>query len=502
MWIALDGRGALSEQVFRSLCQAILSGTLGAEARLPPSRSLAAELGVSRNTVVLAYEQLLAEGYVQARVGSGTYVATELPESARGLIGGATIGAAVPSGAAAPSTARPPAPRVSRYAARLVAIMDEARLVWTPRTRSVPYDFRYARPSYDDFPHEAWCRVLARRARRASVRALDYGSPAGALELREAVAAYMARSRGVTCDPEQIVVVNGSQQALDLCARVVLDPGDGVIVEEPGYPAARAVFAALGARVRPCPVDDAGIDVGARPFRRSARLAYVTPAHQFPTGATMPLARRLELLAWARRADAFVLEDDYDSEYRYRGRPVQALAGLDRDGRVLYAGTFSKLLFPALRLGFLVLPPPLVDPFRRAKGAADTGSPTLLQLALADFLVGGHFERHLRRSRLRHAALRRVMLESIAEHLGDAVEVAGADAGLHVLLWLRDGEPADVERLRRRAAELGVGIYPTTPFYAGGSPRAGIILGWASLGPRDIREGIRLLGTVLRARPT
>jgi len=493
MWMALDGRGALSEQVFRALCQAILSGTLGAQARLPPSRALAAELGVSRNTVVLAYEQLLAEGYVQARVGSGTYVATELPESARGLIAGDPPAVVRPLAAAAP--------RVSRYAQRLVAIMDEARLVWTPRARSMPYDFRYARPSYEDFPHEAWCRVLARRARRASVRALDYGSPAGALELREAIAAYLARARGVACDAEQIVVVNGSQQALDLCARVVLDPGDGVIVEEPGYPAARAVFAALGARVRPCAVDHAGIDVGARPFRSAARLAYVTPAHQFPTGATMPLARRLELLAWARRADAFVLEDDYDSEYRYHGRPVQALAGLDRDGRVLYAGTFSKLLFPALRLGFLVPPPALVDAFRRAKGAADTGSPTLLQLALADFLAGGHFERHLRRSRLRHAALRRVMLESVAEHLGDAVEVAGADAGLHVLLWLRDAEPADVERLRRRAAELGVGIYPTTPFYAGGAPRAGIILGWASLGPRAIREGIRLLGTVLRVDP-
>jgi len=493
MWIALDGRGSLSEQVFRALCQAILGGTLPASARLPPSRTLAAELGVSRNTVVLAYEQLLAEGYVQARVGSGTYVATELPEAARGLVGvGATTADAQHATAA---------PRVSRYARRLVTIMDEARLVWTPRTRSVPYDFRYARPSFEDFPHEAWCRVLARRARRASVRALDYGSPAGAPELRQAVATYLARARGVACDPEQVLIVNGSQQALDLCARVVLDPGDAVVTEDPGYPAARAVFAALGARVRPCPVDDKGIDVGARAFRSGARLAYVTPAHQFPTGATMPLTRRLELLAWARRHDALVLEDDYDSEYRYRGRPVQALAGLDRDGRVLYAGTFSKLLFPALRLGFLVLPPALIEPFRRAKGAADTGSPTVLQLALADFLADGHFERHLRRSRLRHAAIRRVMLESVAEHLGDAVEVAGADAGLHVLLWLRDSEPADAERLRRRAAELGVGIYPVTPFYAGSAPRAGILLGWASLGPREVRDGIRLLGTVLRVRP-
>ncbi|MBM4266418.1 MAG: PLP-dependent aminotransferase family protein [Deltaproteobacteria bacterium] len=501
MWIQLDGEGPLGVQLFQALRGAILSGRLPPSSRLPASRALAGELGLSRNTVIVAYDQLLAEGYASARVGAGTYVASELPEESiavakakpRPRSNEAAGEKRVEALALGDAGVQPNAPRLSRFAQRLAETMAQGRVVWTPRPRPLLCDFRYGRPSFEDLPHEAWCRVLARRARRASVRTLDYGSPEGVPELREELAAYLRRARGVACEPEQIVIVSGSQQALDLVGRVLLDPGDTVVVEEPHYPAARAAFRSVDAEVRAVPVDERGLDVRGLAGLGPVRLAYVTPAHQFPTGVTMPLARRLELLRWARDEDALVVEDDYDSEYRFAGRPVQALQGIDRDGRVLYAGTFSKLLFPSLRLGFFVLPPALVDPFRLAKAAADTGSPTLLQLALADFIREGLFERHLRRSRTRNAARRAALLGSIEKHLGDRVEVVGADAGLHVMLWLRGADAAEARRVRRRAGTAGVGVYPIEPFYLDPPDRGGLLLGYASLQERDIERGIRIL---------
>jgi GntR family transcriptional regulator/MocR family aminotransferase len=259
------------------------------------------------------------------------------------------------------------------------------------------------------------------------------------------------------------------------------------------------VFAAAGARIVTAPVDDEGLDLSPPALaKRTSRLAYVTPSHQFPTGAIMSLSRRLALLAWADRVSAYVIEDDYDSEYRYAGRPVESLQSLDRNGRVIYLGTFSKLMFPALRIGYLVLPAALVRPFVTAKALADTGSSTLEQLALADFIREGHFERHIRRSRTRNAARRATLLEAIAEHLGELVEVAGANAGLHVLLWLRGIRAARVGALIKRAAAKGVGVYSIAPFYVDPPDRAGLLLGYASLTAEEIQEGIARLAEVLR----
>jgi GntR family transcriptional regulator/MocR family aminotransferase len=316
--------------------------------------------------------------------------------------------------------------------------------------------------------------------------------------LRRAVAQYLQRARAVACTPEQVLVVNGSQQALDLAARVLIDAGDTVAIEDPHYPGARTVFEAVGARLLGIGVDADGIRTDElADSTEPIKLAYVTPAHQFPTGAILPLSRRIEMLAWAETANALLFEDDYDSEYRFESRPVEALQGLDRSGRVLYSGTFSKLLFPALRLGYLVVPQSLLGAFTAAKATADTGCASLPQLTLARFIEEGHFERHLRRSRTRHAARRAVILEAIRRHLGDRVEVSGANAGLHVLLWLKGVRPAQLPTLRRRAEAAGVGVYPVGRFYLKEPRRAGLVLGYAGLTEAEIRTGIRRFAEAL-----
>lgn len=486
MLLTLDGSGPLHLQVYRAIRTAILRGTLPRGQRLPSTRALATEAGVSRNTVLLAYAQLLDEGYAVGRRGSGTYIPTELPDDLT------SIAEAINQPSAGPTTT---APRLSRFGQRI----HGWNVRWTAGQSPLPYDFRYGRPAFGDFPHEKWHRILARRARRASAADLDYSSPGGAPELREVIADYLQRSRAVRCTPAQIVIVNGSQQGLDLAARVLLDAGSSVLLEEPHYAGARIVFTAAGARILTAPVDGEGLDLSSRVIAKHAvRLAYVTPSHQFPTGVIMSLSRRLALLAWADRANAYVIEDDYDSEYRYTGRPVEALQGLDRTGRVIYVGTFSKLMFPALRIGYLVLPAALVRPFMTAKALADTGSSTLEQLALADFMREGHFERHIRRSRTRNAARRAALLAAIDVHLDGRVEVSGANAGIHVLLWLNSIRAPQVSALIKRAAAAGVGVYPIAPFYSRVPDRAGLLLGYASLTTGDIGEGIKRLAQILR----
>ena len=479
MLVSLDGSGPLARQLYRALRGAILGGVLPPGARLPSTRSLATEVGVSRNTVLLAYAQLLDEGYVAGRQGSGTYVPVELPDAM-------TAVAPVPRLAAEPARQ----PRLSQAARRV----GSREVTWAPRAGRVPYDFRYGRPAFGDFPHATWGRLLARRARRVSDRDLDYGPAAGVPALREAIAGYLQRARAVTATADQVVVVSGSQQGLDLCARVLLDPGARILLEEPHYPGARGVFVAAGAEIVTAPVGPDGIDVGTLgTAARGVRLAYLTPSHQFPTGALMPLARRLVLLRWAARTGAYVVEDDYDSEYRYVGRPVESLQGLDRDGRVIYVGTFSKLLFPALRLGYLVAPEPLRQPFINAKALADAGSATLEQLALADFIREGHFERHVRRSRARNAGRRTALLEAIGEHFGARATVSAADAGIHVLLWLRDVAARHLRAHLARAEQLGVRAYPVAPCYLTPPRTAGLVLGYGGLAEKQIRDGIALL---------
>src|SRR5262245_57184622 len=500
MWLALDGDGPLYRQAYRALRGAILDGRLAPGERLPASRVLAREAKLARNTVLQAYEQLVAEGYAESRRGAGTFVVAELPASRapradgeRRPSGGTTR--AVQSTRVRARAADAP-PALSAYAER--AVRSFARGVSWGRRRPAPrYDFRYGDPAYDDFPHATWCRLLARRARRASERHLSYSDPGGAPELREALASYLSRARGVACEPDDVLVVYGTQQAIDLTARVLIDPGARAIVEEPGYPGIRNALEIAGAQVTSLAVDADGLPTDELADQR-ARLLCVTPSHQFPTGGVLPLARRLALLAWAEHTEAFVLEDDYDGEFRYDGRPLESLQALDRSGRVLYAGTASKVMFPSLRIGYLVMPPSVRPALLAAKAFADTGTAHLEQRVLADFIAQGYFERHLRRARVRNAARRKALLAALARELGDAVEVVGANAGLHVVAWLHDVAPGELRTLREIAARRDVGIHPISPFYATRPRRAGILLGYAALGEREIAEGIHRLALALR----
>ena len=475
-----EAEGPLYRRVYHALKSMIRAGRLGPAARVPSTRALAKDLGVSRNTVMLAYEQLAAEGYLVSRHRGATSV----------------VGAAPPRLVPAPAGAARPERfvAISAYARRL---SKELRLA-PPGARAprpaLRYDFRYGTPAVDEFPREIWRRLLAARARRAAPDAFGYGEPAGYRPLREALAEYLGRARGVSCDPDRILIVNGTQQALDLVARVLLDPGDGAVVEEPHYAGATIPFEAVGARLLRVPVDANGLDparlpaAGARP-----RLAYVTPCHQFPTGVIMPLERRLALLQWASRVGAWVVEDDYVSEFRYEGHPLEALQSLDRDERAIYLGTFSKTLFPALRVGYLVLPRPLVGPFRAAKWAADRFSAPLFQEALTDFITSGQFERYLRRAGARNAARRRALIGALRQHFGERVEIAGENTGVHLVVWLNDVRPRDLDAIIARAARAGVGIYSVGPAYAEPPARPGLLFGYAALTEAEIRTGIRRL---------
>jgi GntR family transcriptional regulator/MocR family aminotransferase len=488
LMLALDGDGPLHRQTYRAVRGAILEGRLRPGARLPSSRTLARELGVSRNTALQAFEQLVAEGYAVARGGSGTYVAEPLPARAP------VRDAAEPAGDA-------PAARRSAVAGRIAEQVPPRQATWSLPRESLRFDFRYGEPAYADLPLETWARLLGRRARRLSVRRLAYQSPGGAVELREALADYLARARGVVCAPEQVLVVQGSQQAIDLCARLLVDPGDTVVLEEPHYTGFSFCLAAVGARVEHVPVDEDGMRVERLDAIDAASLVCLTPSHQFPAGGVLSLPRRLALLDWARARGASVLEDDYDGEFRYDSRPLECLQSLDRDGRVLYVGTASKILFPALRIGWIVLPPALVETFTAAKAIADTGTASLEQLAFADLIGEGHLERHVRRARQRHAARRRALIEAVEAELGGRARVVGSGAGIHVLLRLDGLSARFVGRLRRECRARDVGVYPAAPFYAEPPAEAELLLGYASLSEEDIREGIARLGDALDALP-
>jgi GntR family transcriptional regulator/MocR family aminotransferase len=360
------------------------------------------------------------------------------------------------------------------------------------------YDFRYGRPAAQEFPREIWRRLLAARVRSSSSESTGYGPPSGYEPLRIAIKDYLSRARGISCDVDQIVIVSGSQQAFDLCARLLIDPGDGVVIEEPHYPGISLPFAAEGAKLIPVPVDGDGLDPAKLPSPGTRmRAICVSPCHQFPTGVVMPLARRMALLDWAQRSGAWVLEDDYVSELRYGGRPIEALQALDRHGNVIHVGTFSKTLLPALRLAYAVLPRALVAPFVSAKWLADRYTAMLGQEVLAEFVASGHFERYLRRACHRNAARRQVLIESLERHLGDRVEITGDNAGVHLMVWLNDMKPRDLPSIIARAEQGGVGVYPITPYFSTPPARAGLLFGYASLTESEIRQGIRKLATII-----
>jgi GntR family transcriptional regulator / MocR family aminotransferase len=468
----LDAREPLSRQIYLWFRLAILRRVMASGERLPSTRELAEQLHVSRTVVVLAYEQLLAEGFVVGRAGSGTYVADAL-SSAR----------------LSARTARIKV-RLSRYgraatAAATANFPEQKR----PRLR---YDFAYGRSDVEVFPFEMWRRMLLRHARKASLRSLDYGPTGGSEALREAIAVHLRRSRAVVCDPSQIIVVSGSQQALDLVARVLIERGDRIAVENPCYQGTREVLRTSGARLLPIPVDRDGLNPAKLPER--ARMVFVTPSHQFPTGAILSLPRRLGLVDWARRHDALVVEDDYDGEYRYEDQSLQSLQGLDADGRVIYVGTFSRTVFSSLRVGYLIVPKPLVSVFTSAKWLCDRHTATLEQETLAEFITSGLYERHLRRVRRRNAARREALRDAIGKYLARRVEVTGFGAGAHVALWpqTRMNETAMIAR----AAARDVAIYGIAPYFLTARRRAGLMLGYSRMKESDIREGVRRLSEV------
>ncbi|MCG8589219.1 MAG: PLP-dependent aminotransferase family protein [Proteobacteria bacterium] len=476
--LPLDGKGPLHGQTYRALRGAILAGRLAPGARLASSRALAGELGVSRNTVLHAFERLVAEGYATAREGSGTFVADSLPGRRRERTRKRGQSARL---------------RLSAVGRRIARDLPARGASWSLPREPLRFDFRYGEPAYSDLPLETWSRLLGRRARRLSVRRLAYQPPGGAAELREALAGYLARARGVVCDPEQLLIVQGSQQAIDLCTRLLVDPGDTAVLEEPHYTGFAFCLAAAGAEIAAIPTDADGLRVGELERVPRASLACVTPSHQFPAGGVLSLPRRLALLDWARRSGATVLEDDYDGEFRYQGQPLECLQSLDRDGRVVYVGTASKVLFPALRIGWAVVPPSLVRAFQDAKALTDTGTASVEQLAFADFVAEGHLERHVRRIRRLHAGRRAALLEAVDRELGDRGTVIGTAAGLHALLRLESLSARYVTRLRAACRERGVGVYPAAPFYARPPRRAELLLGYAALSEADIRAGIRRL---------
>jgi GntR family transcriptional regulator/MocR family aminotransferase len=462
------GDAPLHRQIYEQVRRAVLAGRLPPGARLPATRALAERLGVARITVARAYDDLTAAGFVEGRRGSGTYVT-----------GGASRGAAVAL------AARPR--RLSSWARRALG----GALDLTAEREPPRYDFRTGTPDWDAFPRRIWWRIVGRRLREGGGSLQRYGDPAGYPPLREAIGRHVALSRAVVCRPDQVVIVNGAQQAIDLLARLFVEADDRVVVEDPGYPEARSLFAAYGAELRPVPVDPAGLDVERLPDA-SARLVYVTPSHQFPTGVTLSLERRLRLLAWAEAHDALVIEDDYDSEFRHVGAPVESLQGLDRTGRVVYVGTFSTVLFPPLRVGYVVLPPDLVAPFARAKWLADRGTGVLEQQALADFLTEGHFARHLRRMRRLGSARRDALLAALRRHFGRSVVLPSGATGMHLMARLPG---IDATGLARAARRRGVGVYPAAPYYASDvrpDPSA-LLFGFGALGEAAIEEGVRRL---------
>jgi GntR family transcriptional regulator / MocR family aminotransferase len=489
--VVLDLQKDPARPAYQRLAEAIREGILAGRFRpgdrLPPSRNLAGNLGLARNTVLEAYEQLSAEGYLASRHGSGTYVASQLPERAFRPVPAAPEPREVTPGLVAGG-------ELSSFATRVVN--GEVATLMRRSEALTPFEFRYGTPSLEEFPIDAWRTLTKRVLDYPPMELLGYGPTEGLPQLREALARYLQRSRGVRCTAEDVIIVNGSQQALDLAARVLINAGDRVVIEEPCYTGARAVFTANGAELVPIGCDGEGIIAAELPD--GPKAAYVTPSHQFPTGCVMSASRRLELLHWAERTGAAIIEDDYDSEFRYEGRPLGALQGLDRSGRVIYTGTLSKVLLPALRLGYMVAPAHLRDAVCGAKWLTDRHVALLYQAVLALFIEEGHFERHLRRMRKTYERRRSAMLEAFTAHFGDRAVITGTESGMHILVRLEDVE--DEDDFIRRAWERGVGIHSARSYYTlTAPPGASFLMGYSNVGEAAIAEGIRRIAEIANA---
>ncbi|HMB89812.1 MAG TPA: PLP-dependent aminotransferase family protein [Rhodothermales bacterium] len=471
----------LYRQLYARLRDLILEEQLGTGDRLPSSRALARDLSISRTTVELAFDQLLAEGFIERRPGSGTFVAAILPDPPRPLPDTDHLALAESENEQG----------LSQQGHRLLAtpLMHE-------QGPALP-GLAPCRPGADVFPIDLWNRILARTVREQGHALQHTAPPEGDPMLRDVLAAHLARTRSVQCSPEQIVVTTSTQQALDVLARLLLDPGDPVWIEEPGYLGARTALHAAGGKLVPVPVDAEGIDIDAGRRRApEARLAYVTPSHQYPSGVTLSIARRLDLLQWATQANAWIIEDDYDSEFRYTGRPLAPLQSIDSTGHVIYLGTFNKALFAGLRLGYAVLPPVLVRPFTRALEASAGPVSTLQQAVLSIFIADGHFVSHLRRSRERYRVRRDALLEAVETTCADLLRLGPLETGLHVCAYLPDA----VSDIAVSAQAAGAGLYvpPLSACYLTPAQQSGLILGYGGTDVEAICQGMKHLAHAIR----
>jgi GntR family transcriptional regulator / MocR family aminotransferase len=465
--VSLVGRTDLSGEIYRQIRQAILDGRLRPGERLPPTRELAAALTVARSTVTVAYESLLAEGFATSHTGAGTFVSHQLEP-------------------------KRPVSKTRRSTARAIRVRSVWETISLPTPtffRAARFDFRTGFTDASLFPHRAWRRVVARALRSREMAASGYEHAAGNWDLRAAIARHIGISRSVSGSPDDVIVTNGTQQALDIIARVLLEPGDVVAMEDPGYRNPRDLFKALGARVIGVPVDSEGLVVEALPAK--ARVVFVTPSHQFPLGVAMSLSRRRALLAWAERNNAVVVEDDYDSEFRFGGRPLEPLQTLDSTGRVVYVGTFSKTLLPTLRLGFMVVPSSLREAAHKAKFVTDWHTATLAQSALAEFIDEGTFARHIRRVSRIYSERHEMLAAAIRRDFGDHLDLIPSSTGLHIAAYARRASVDDIDAIASRAFDLGVAGMAS--FRVGGRPQAVIVLGYGAIDKARIAEGLRRL---------
>ncbi len=476
--LRLGGKQPIYLQISDWYRTAITSGLLRPGQRVPSTRSFADELKISRISVLSAYEQLASEGYLETFTGAGTYVARSIPDEAL-----------------RPATAikRKPEPcdsdrdtfaNDSRYAP------SQSSLAWTWLQNIGA--FRVGLPAVDQFPHAIWSKLVNRHVRRPTKEMMTYGDPLGYMPFREAIAEYLSTSRAVRCDASRIVVTTGSQAGLQLCANVLLDAKQSIWMEEPGYFGAQKVSMAAGVRILPVPVDQEGLDVSkGESLGRQARVAFITPSHQFPLGVIMSAARRMLLLNWAAKNHAWIIEDDYDSEFRFEGRPLASLQGLDVNDRVIYVGTLSKSMFPALRLGYMVIPKTLASAFYSARVTFGDRPPALYQAVMTDFIREGHFARHIRRMRMLYARRRQALMDAVHTHLGTSFEIVGAAAGLQLAGFLPPGID-DVE-VSNNAARMGISVMPLSPYYLGRPAKSGLVLGYGCVGEDEIRDGVRKL---------
>lgn len=476
----------LYRQIYETIRRLILTGEIFPGKQLPASRLLAEQLGVSRTTVVNTYDQLLAEGYLESKLGAGTFVAAHLPEEFLST----------------PKVERQKNQtetlkrnlKLSRYGKN---IFEESQTILRNSRTTPAMAFQHGLAAVDEFPFDVWTKLANKVYRTLPRNDFGYGEPAGLYQLRVSVAAYLKSARAVNCSPEQIIITTGAQHAFDLIGRVLLEPGAEVLIENPCYTGAKQTFQSFEAKLVPVPVDKHGFNLSVTlKNNRKARLACVTPSHQFPLGVTMSLSRRLQLLEWAQKAESWIVEDDYDSEFRYEGRPLASLQGLDRNGRVLYIGTFSKTIFPALRLGCLVVPQDLVEIFTAVRALNGSHSPLIDQATLAEFINEGHFARHIRRMRRLYEERQEILISEAKKHLAGALEIKKSVAGMHVIGWLNEGVKDTL--VAEKAALLGVKTSAVSSYsLTKWQHRGGLVIGYTSINEKQIKKGIRLLARAL-----